>query len=129
MHPCRLFLPVFAACLLGACVAPLATAQGENVQEDNEDSPFRPGLAATYTAGGKSITRTDELLAFDWQNAACDPRLPAGEFAADWRGRLWTKSVGSHCLHCFLQGDVTIKLAGKTIIDGKAAQPQWLSSE
>src|SRR5262245_64204798 len=96
MHPCRLFLPVFAACLLGACVAPLATAQGENVQEDNEDSPFRPGLAATYTAGGKSITRTDELLAFDWQNAACDPRCRWRRGRAERADRKSTRLNSSH---------------------------------
>jgi hypothetical protein len=64
----------------------------------------------------------------DW-NASPDPRLPAGEFAATWRGKLWTKSVGKHLLQCYAQGDVEIKLLGRTVIAGKASEPQWLTSE
>src|SRR4051812_33912261 len=97
-------------------------------QEDSEDSPYRAGLVATYTASGKSVSRTDEVVAFDWQDAACDRRLPTGPFEAVWRGRLWTKSVGSHRLHCYVQGDVRIELAGETVIQGTAQQPQWLTS-
>jgi mono/diheme cytochrome c family protein len=98
-------------------------------QEDAEDSPHRPGLVATYSAAVQSVVRTDEIVAFDWQDAACDSRLPAGEFSANWHGRLWAQGAGVYRLACFAQGEVELKLAGKTVISGRATQPQWLESE
>src|SRR5438045_2608110 len=62
-----------AALIVMAAVLSLASAQ-----EDDEDSPYRPGLIVTYAAGDRSVTRVDEVIAFDWQDAACDPRLRAG---------------------------------------------------
>src|SRR5205823_7025153 len=76
-----------------------------------------------------SATRTDEVVAFDWQDAVCDPRLPAGEFTADWRGRLWARGAGNYTIACYVQGNVTVKLAGKTVISGRAEQPRWISSQ
>ena len=120
----RLKHSLLLATWLGACCALFGTAAA---QED-EESPYRPGLIATYTAGGTSAVRTDEVVAFDWQDAACDPRLPAGEFTATgWpavgQGR------GQLSLACYVQGEVEVKLAGKTVIAGRAEQPQWLSSQ
>jgi hypothetical protein len=60
---------------------------GVAAQDDDEESPYRPGLIATYSDGDSSATRIDESVAFDWQAAAPDPRLPAGEFnRGRWRG-------------------------------------------
>jgi mono/diheme cytochrome c family protein/cytochrome c2 len=98
-------------------------------QEDNQESPFQPGLIATYVAGGKTAVRTDEVVAFDWQDAACDPRLPVGEFSAVWRGRLWARGAGTYRLYCFVQGEVTLKLGDKTLISDRASQPGWLASQ
>src|SRR5262245_2925239 len=98
-------------------------------QEVDEGSTYRPGLIATYAAGGKSVVRTDEVVAFDWQDAACDERLPPGEFSAAWRGRLWARGAGSYRLYCYAQGEVSVALAGKRVISGHAEQPQWLASE
>ncbi len=116
-----------------ACIALLVVLGGlrENAkgQEDAEDSPYRPGLIASYSAGPMSVVRTDEIVAFDWQDAACDPRLPAGDFTAEWRGRLWARGAGSYTFACYVQGDITVKLGGKAIISGRAQQPQWLASQ
>ncbi|HEY2413075.1 MAG TPA: PA14 domain-containing protein [Pirellulaceae bacterium] len=98
-------------------------------QEEAEDSPFRPGLVATYSAGGQAATRVDEVVAFDWQDAAADERLAAGEFAATWRGRLWARGAGEYRLSCYVQGEVEIKLGGKTLIEGRSEQPGWLESQ
>src|SRR5437763_775105 len=116
---------------LSCCISALfiVAASLANGQEDAEDSPYRPGLIATYSAGDRSITRIDDVVAFDWQSAACDPRSPPGEFSADWRGRLWARGAGSYRLLCYAQGEVEVKLAGKTVVSGKSAQPQWLTSE
>ena len=97
--------------------------------QEDEESPYRPGLVATYSAGdAAAATRIDEAVAFDWAGASPDPRLPDGQFAATWRGRLWTQSPGAHRLAVFVQGQVSLKLDGKEIIAGTAPEPQWLVS-
>src|SRR6188474_339201 len=98
-------------------------AMSASAQEEDE-SPFLPGLVATYASGDSSATRTDEVIAFDWQAAAPDPRLASGDFKARWRGRLMTAPPGSYRLHCYVQGRVEIKLAGKTVVSGRAENPQ-----
>src|SRR5205823_3641952 len=87
-----------------ACIAALAlvsalqhAAKGE---DDADDSPYRPGLIGTYVVGDQAATRPDEVIAFDWQNAACDPRLPPGEFTVAWAGRLWARGAGHYTLAC-----------------------------
>src|SRR5438105_9111739 len=99
----RLLFSSLACCLFAAAFAV--------AQEDAEDSPYKPGLIASYAAADKKAVRTDEVIAFDWQNAACDPRLPAGEFTAAWRGRLWARGAGSYTIACYLQGEVAVKVA------------------
>jgi mono/diheme cytochrome c family protein len=106
----------------------LCTVAVGNAQEEAEDSPFRPGLVATYSAGGQSVTRVDEVVAFEWLNASADQRLLAGEFKATWRGRLWARGAGEYRLSCYVQGEVAVKLAGKTLIEGRSDQPAWLES-
>jgi hypothetical protein len=113
------------SCWLAASLMAMAAV----AQEEAEDSPFRPGLVATYSAGGQAATRVDEVVAFDWQDAAADERLAAGEFAATWRGRLWARGAGEYRLSCYVQGEVEIKLGGKTLIEGRSEQPGWLESQ
>lgn len=98
-------------------------------QDEAEESPFRPGLVATYAAGPVQATRVDEVVAFDWQQAACDPRLPAGRFTANWRGRLWARGSGEYRLACYVQGKVNVAVAGKTVIAGQTTEPKWLTAE
>src|SRR5262245_25063819 len=97
---------LMSACFVACCAALVLSTAG---QEDAEDSPYRPGLVATYSAGGATITRIDEVVAFDWQDAACDPRMLAGEFAAEWRGRLWARGAGSYTIACYVQGEVKVR--------------------
>jgi len=107
----------------------LVVAAASAEDEAAEENPYRPGLVATYSAGGRTATRVDETIAFDWQDATTDPRLPAGEFSAVWRGRLWMQAPGTYQLFCFVQGEVEIKLAGKSVVSGEAKDPQWISSQ
>src|SRR5437660_11890938 len=79
-------------------------------QEDDQDSPYKPGLVAAYRSAGQSATKIDEVIAFDWQDAACDSRLPPGDFAATWRGRLWARGAGAYRLLCYGQGEIEIKI-------------------
>jgi len=107
----------------------LVVAAASAQDEAAEENPYRPGLVATYSAGGRTATRVDETIAFDWQDATTDPRLPAGEFSAVWRGRLWMQAPGTYQLFCYVQGSVEIKLAGKSVVSGEAKEPQWVSSQ
>ncbi|MDX1947498.1 MAG: c-type cytochrome, partial [Pirellulaceae bacterium] len=113
--------------LIVSLVLVSALAAQEGV--DDEESPFRPGLLATYRSGEQSAQRIDESLAFDWQAAAPDPRLPAGSFTATWRGRLWTQATGAYRLHAFVQGKLKIEVDGKPVLSGTPAAPGWLASE
>jgi mono/diheme cytochrome c family protein len=112
---------IFLAALI--CVSDL------RAQDEAEDSPYRPGLVAKYTAGSTTAARTDEVIAFDWQAASCDARLPVGDFSAAWRGRLWARGAGQYHLHAFVQGQVTVKLADKTVLTGQSDEPKWLESQ
>jgi mono/diheme cytochrome c family protein len=103
--------------------------------EFEEESPYAPGLVATMQATGDAsatppITRIDESLAFDWESAAPDPRLPADSFTATWRGRLWTQAPGRYELAVYAGGGkVSLRLAGKEVLTGDAAAAGWIRTE
>jgi mono/diheme cytochrome c family protein len=121
-------IALFITCL-GAIVLSAAA------QEDfEEESPYAPGLVATFQQANanaaEKVTRIDEALAFDWAAAAPDPRLPAGNFTAMWRGRLWTQVPGRYELAVYAGGGkVSLRLAGKEVLAGTAAAADWLRSE
>jgi mono/diheme cytochrome c family protein len=115
--------------LIPSLVVGCLTASPALAQEDDEESPYRPGLVATYTSRQSSATRLDETIAFDWQGAACDPRLAPGPFIATWRGRLWARGSGTYRLACYVHGKLSIAVAGKTILAADAAEPKWLLAE
>src|SRR4029453_16974020 len=101
-------------------------------QEESEEEqfPYRPGLIARYSAGETTATRVEETIAFDWQDAAPDPRLPAGPFQARWTGRLWTRVAGQQRLALYAAGGkVTLKLGGREIVKGEATEAAWFVSE
>ncbi|MEX2174362.1 MAG: c-type cytochrome [Pirellulaceae bacterium] len=120
-----------------ACGLLLVAAPAYSQDEaDDEESPYRPGLVATYSVPASSaspagpISRVDEVLAHDWGQAAPDPRLPAGPFQAVWKGRLWTQVPGPYRLQVYAAGGrVSIRLADKEVIAAAADEPQWLSSD
>src|SRR4029079_4609077 len=63
------------------------------------------------------------------QAAGWATQLSAGRFAAEWTGRLWARGAGTYWIASYVQGEVTVKLGGKTVISGNAEQPKWLTSE
>lgn len=120
--------------LLGACVLVLAGAV-ELVAAPIEDDEFpseslRPGLVATLTdADGRFCQRVDSTLALAWQNEPPDPRLAASSFHGNWQGRLFSIVPGTYRLHGFVQGQVSVRVAGQTVIEGNSAEPAWLDGE
>ncbi len=129
--PRRPLTPSFrlsALALLLAASLPLLPAAA---QEDAEErSPYLPGLVARYTSDEVMATRVDESIAFDWGEAAPDPRLPPGNFQTVWTGRLWTQVAGHHRLAAFVGGGkCRVKLGESEILVGDAEEPRWISSE
>ncbi len=125
-----------AVVLFAAGPQPFTFAPCTFAQDDfEEESPYAPGLVATIrgaegTAATEPITRIDESLAFDWESAAPDSRLPAGNFTATWRGRLWTQAPGRYQLAVYTGGgSVSLRLAGKEVLTGDAAAAGWIRTE
>ena len=117
---------IAAACLL------LALPASSRAQDtDEEDEPlFRPGLVARYTAAdGTSCRRVDRRIAFAWDAAPPDRRLPSGKFSVRWEGRMLTQAPGQYRLHVYAAGKVRIKINGKLLLDAAANRPQWLAAE
>ncbi len=112
------------------CSLGLACSVHAQDEADESDSPNRQGLIATYSAAGMTVARVDEAVAFDWQAASPDPRLPAGKFTATWRGTLLTQLAGKYELKAIAgAGKVVVKLADKELISGEVTEPKWLAAE
>ena len=94
-----------------------------------DDDDFRPGLIAEYRSGETRIERVDADVAFAWENASPDQRLPAAPFEATWRGFVLIRLEAKHRLHAFVQGEVSIELDGQRVLHGSAKQPQWISGD
>ncbi len=105
----------------------LLPAAAQEVAE--EESPYLPGLVARYSTREAQAVRWDESIAFDWGDAAPDPRLPTGRFQATWTGRLWTQVAGPHRVAVFVGGcKCRVELGGRELLSGDAAEPRWIVS-
>ncbi|MGH7201810.1 MAG: c-type cytochrome, partial [Planctomycetaceae bacterium] len=93
----------------------------------SEEDDFPPGLLAKYTAGGKTIERIDPDVAFDWQDAAPDERLPRGPFSAEWTSLLLIRQDVDYTFHAFVQGEATVTIDGQTVLRGKSDEAGWIS--
>ncbi|MBI1904518.1 MAG: c-type cytochrome [Planctomycetia bacterium] len=100
-------------------------------EEGEEPTPeFRAGLAADYAAAdGKTVRRLDPRLAFRWDAGSPDPRLPAGDFSARWKGKLFVPAPGTYRLHAHAAGSVKLSLAGETLLDSRSTDYDWHSAE
>ncbi|HLQ44760.1 MAG TPA: PA14 domain-containing protein, partial [Planctomycetaceae bacterium] len=96
---------------------------------DEDDEEFRPGLVAEYRVGERAVMRIDPDVAFAWDEAAPDSRLSAERFEATWRGLVLIRLEAKHRLHAFVQGEVTVELDGRRVLQGSAKQPQWISGD
>ncbi len=99
------------------------------VEENPEESDFPPGLLAVYKTTQTKIERLDPQVSFDWGNDSPDTRLPAGPFEANWTGLFLVKGDGKHRFHAYLQGEVEFLLNGKTVLEGSADKPKWVSGK
>lgn len=96
--------------VLTALLAPSLAAQ------ELFDADFYPGMVATYSNGNQSVSRIDSTFGFDWGSEAPDPRLPNGDFSAEWTSGLLVKSSGQHRFHVFVAGSVEIQIDGEVVL-------------
>jgi mono/diheme cytochrome c family protein len=101
-----------------------------NAQDEDEDSPYRGGLVATYRdQSGHEATRVDSNVALVGRSAAVDPRLQSGPLHVTWRGFLLSQVDGKYRLAIFACGKVRISLSGHIILDCECNEPGWRASE
>lgn len=111
-------------CLLLCCAAVPAWAA------DDDEPEFLPGLIATYTGSdGRAHTRLDAQVAFVWDDRSPDLRVPPGPFQSEWRGQVFCQVASKYTFRVYAQGHVQLALDGQVVLEGDAAEPQWLKSK
>ena len=95
----------------------------------DEEADLIPGLVAKYEAGGRTVERIDVDLSHDWRDAPPDRRLPYGVFNGTWSTGLLLREEGPYTFHAYLQGAVTIKIDGDTVLDAESNTPGWVSGD
>lgn len=112
------------AVLAVVTIVPAAHAGGEP-----DDDPFLPGLLATFRDDkGHTATRLDPHVAFHWGEQAPDPRLAAGAFQASWQGQLLVTTRGEYRFFLFGNGEVELKVGGRSVIARQTVRNAWLTS-
>lgn len=103
---------------------------GQDFFFDDEPPEYLPGLLATYECDGKSITKVDEQVQFDWGVEHLDKRLPAGlPFKATWEGILNLKDDGVFQLQAYLAGTLELKIDDKVVLRAEADTAGWISEQ
>ncbi len=82
---------------------------------------LQPGLALTFTAGGKSDTRTARLVAIEVPaGQPVTPFLPIGPFTAKWEAEIVSEMRAEFSFAAIVQGTVKVSLNGAPILEGSA---------
>lgn len=109
---------------LSTVVLLLLVAARTAAQDDGE---LRLGLHARLECGGATLQRIDDELMFVWDDASPDPLLPPGPFAAGWKAQLLVRDEATYRWHAYLEGSVTVRLDGQTVLAARRSQPGWVS--
>ncbi|GIW79389.1 MAG: hypothetical protein KatS3mg105_1196 [Gemmatales bacterium] len=110
--------------LLTAFVSPLRAA----AHDDEID--WRPGLVVQFTGEkGVRFQRIDETISYDWSKIPVDPRLEAGKFSAQWKGRLFVKTEGKYQFKAHVSGSITLRIDGKVLLREKTNKPTWVTGQ
>ena len=86
-------------------------------------APEKPaGLAVTFSAAGKSDTRTARLCAlYVPRGTPATPFLPAGPFTAKWEGDVDSPLRGDYTFSVEVRGQVKVSVNGTQILDAAGA--------
>lgn len=115
-----------AAILFGFLISLQQCAYAQDFFDD-EPPEYLPGLIATYECDGKSITKIDSEIQFDWTVERLDPRLAHGTpFRARWEGILNLKEDGKFQFHAFLAGAFKLTINDELVIDAELNTAGWV---
>ena len=88
----------------------------------------QPGLAVTFTAGGKADVRADRLLSlYVPAGQAPTPFLAPGPFVAKWEGRIQSPVRGTFTFAAESSGGFKLSLNGQPLLDGPAPRTVTLN--
>jgi len=93
----------------------------------DDDSEFRPGLLVEYRTPNASLQRVDSQVAFDWENSAPDPLLPAGPFTATWTGQLLIRDDVTFRFHAHVTGKVRVTVGETIVLESAGDADGWIS--
>ena len=81
-----------------------------------------PGLSVTFTAAGKSDTRTARLCAlYVPKGTPATPFLPSGPFSAKWEGDVDSPLRSEYVFSVEVRGQVKVTVNGQQILDAAGA--------
>jgi len=91
------------------------------------------GLSATYydreDLTGKSVTRVDPSIDFDWGKSSPDPAVPLDKFSARWTGRIQAEHTEPYTFYVVADEGARLWFDGKLVVDGwKNARGEKLAS-
>jgi ferric-dicitrate binding protein FerR (iron transport regulator) len=91
------------------------------------------GLTATYydreDLSGKSLTRIDPTIDFDWGKSSPDPAIGSDKFSALWTGRIQAEYTEPYTFYVIADDGARLWIDGQLAIDGwQKARGEKLSS-
>lgn len=117
----RLFL-----CAISFLIADPVVAQDDGFFDDFP----KPGLIGTYRdADGHTAVRVDAGLAFDWEDAAPDPRIDNEQFSATWEGQLLVRTTGTYRFASYSIGQASIEIDDESVLGSKSMQREWIAGD
>mgnify|MGYP002630178541 CR=1 FL=1 len=103
-------------------------AQSDEALEAISDE-FVPGLIGHYVdSTGKTVTRKDDALSFQWSGLSPDQRLNPGGFRATWNGFLFTQAQGAFRIHAYVSGKGVVNIDGNVVLEFDQEEPGWIAS-
>ena len=71
----------------------------------------------SFTAGNLQLTRTDQVLEFDWGTAAPTTGVPSDGFQVRWTGTLTPSASGTYTFYTLANDGVRLWIDGQAVID------------
>ena len=92
------------------------------------DSRSSGGLSARYFQRGQPpekplLERVNPCIDYNWRDQSPDPKIPADNFAVQWRATLLPQVDGEYLIEAQADERITVKISGKTLLEQAANQP------
>jgi mono/diheme cytochrome c family protein len=119
--------PPAQGALAGLIVVAALLTVARPVTAQSGDEELAHGLLATYSDGSASARRIDADIAFVWDDAAPDTRVPQGPFTAEWSGQLLIRDQTSYTFHAYVEGSVEVRLNDQVVLSADRTEAGWVS--